>query len=70
MRLATIQTADPRAGYLALRAEIDAAIQDVLNGPGYVLGDAVSRFETEFARYIGAAHGVGVNNGTDAIHLA
>ena len=70
MRLATIQTADPRARYLALRAEIDAAIQDVLNGPGYVLGDAVSRFETEFARYIGAAHGVGVNNGTDAIHLA
>lgn len=65
-----IQTADPRAGYLALRTEIDTAIQDVLNGPGYVLGETVARFEAEFARYIGVAHSVGVNNGTDAIHLA
>ncbi len=65
-----IQTADPRAGYLALRTEIDAAIHEVLNGPGYILGGTVERFEAEFARYIGVAHGVGVNNGTDAIHLA
>lgn len=65
-----IQTADPRAGYFALKTEIDAAIQEVLNGPGYILGGTVSQFEDEFARYIGVRFGVGVNNGTDAIHLA
>ena len=65
-----IQTADPRAGYLALKPEIDEAIAYVLNGPGYVLGETVARFEAEFAKYIGIGHGVGVNNGTDAIHLA
>ena len=65
-----IQTADPGAGYLALRTEIDAAIRSVLEGPAYVLGSTVSRFEEEFAQYVGVAHGIGVNNGTDAIHLA
>jgi dTDP-4-amino-4,6-dideoxygalactose transaminase len=53
-----------------LQQEIDAAIRSVLEGPGYILGEAVERFEREFAAYIGVAHGVGVNNGTDAIHLA
>ncbi len=65
-----LAVADPRAGYLALRAEIDGAIAEVLNGPSYVLGATVERFETAFAEYVGMAHGVGVNNGTDAIHLA
>jgi len=63
-------TSDPRAGYRALATEIDAAIRAVLDGPAYVLGEAVSRFEQEFTAYCGARHGVGVNNGTDAIHLA
>ncbi|HRH69747.1 MAG TPA: DegT/DnrJ/EryC1/StrS family aminotransferase [Flavobacteriales bacterium] len=65
-----ILTADPGAGYRALREEIDKAIRSVLDGPGYILGEAVSRFESDFAGYVGVHHGVGVNNGTDAIHLA
>ncbi len=65
-----LHTANPRAGYLALRAEIDAAIQSVLDGPDYVGGPVVERFERSFSRYVGAAHGIGVNSGTDALHLA
>ncbi|MBP6642519.1 MAG: DegT/DnrJ/EryC1/StrS family aminotransferase, partial [Flavobacteriales bacterium] len=65
-----IQTADPRAEYRALHEEIDVAIRSVLEGPSYVLGDAVRRFEEEFAGHVGVSHGIGVNNGTDAIHLA
>ncbi|MBL7951191.1 MAG: DegT/DnrJ/EryC1/StrS family aminotransferase [Flavobacteriales bacterium] len=65
-----LYVADPRAGYLQLKQEIDAAIQGVLDGPVYILGETVSRFEAAFAAYIGAGYGVGVNNGTDAIHLA
>lgn len=66
----TILVSDPRAGYLALREEIDAAMRVVLEGPAYVLGAPVARFESAFASYVGVEHGVGVNNGTDAIHLA
>lgn len=65
-----VHTSDPRAGYLALKREIDEAIGSVLNGPAYILGEVVAHFERDFARYIGVGFGVGVNNGTDAIHLA
>ncbi|RPJ05864.1 MAG: DegT/DnrJ/EryC1/StrS family aminotransferase, partial [Deltaproteobacteria bacterium] len=36
----------------------------------YILGPEVEAFEKEFADYIGVASGVGVNSGTDALHLA
>lgn len=65
-----IPLADPRASYIAHRTEIDEALSVVFNGPTYILGDVVEGFEREFAQFIGVAHGVGVNNGTDAIHLA
>jgi dTDP-4-amino-4,6-dideoxygalactose transaminase len=65
-----IRTADPHANYLAYRAEIDAAIAAVLEGSEHVLGPVVERFERDFAASLGQAHGVGVNSGTDALHLA
>lgn len=61
---------DPKAGYLAYRAEIDAAIQRVLMSGWYILGQEVIGFERAFAAYIGARHGVGVANGTDGLVLA
>ena len=70
MKTPAIHTADPRAGYLVHKEEIDEAIRSVLNGPSYILGEMVSQFESDFAQYIGVRFGVGVNNGTDAIHLA
>lgn len=36
----------------------------------FILGEEVRAFEAEFARYCGAAHGIGVGSGTEAIHLA
>lgn len=62
-------TSDPRAAYRALKPEIDAAIAHVLDGEAYILGPVVEAFEREFAAYVGAAHAVGVNSGTDALHL-
>lgn len=61
---------DPRAQYLAHKDEIDRAIARVLSNGRYVLGPEVSAFESEFCQYIGVSHGVGVGNGTEAIHLA
>jgi len=65
-----IPSADPRAGVLARRAEIDAAIARVLDGGRYVLGPEVDAFEREFAAWLGARHVVGVASGTDALVLA
>ena len=65
-----IPQTDPRAGYLAQREQIDAAITRVLDGGSYVLGREVEAFETAFAEFIGAAHAIGVGCGTDAIELA
>src|SRR5205814_3933105 len=42
----------------------------VLESGQFILGDQVSAFESEFASYAGAVHGVGVNSGTSALHLA
>src|SRR5262245_55666012 len=65
-----ILACDPGAGYRARRAEIDEAVRRVLESGWYILGAEVEAFEREFAAYLGAAHAVGVANGTDAIHLA
>jgi dTDP-4-amino-4,6-dideoxygalactose transaminase len=54
----------PLAGQLA------AAVNRVLSSGWYILGPEVEAFEEEFARYCGAAHAIGVGNGTDALELA
>ncbi len=50
-------------------ADVRAAIDRVVASGWYVLGPEVAAFESEFARLSGAAHAVGVGNGTDAIAL-
>lgn len=65
-----ILQANPLANYLAHRDEIDAAIARALSSGYYILGKEVAAFEQEFARYIGVRYGVGVGNGTEALHLA
>ncbi|HWG07918.1 MAG TPA: DegT/DnrJ/EryC1/StrS family aminotransferase [Solirubrobacteraceae bacterium] len=53
-----------------LRDELRAAIDGVLDSERFILGPEVAAFEQEMAAYCGAAHGVGVGNGTDAITIA
>jgi dTDP-4-amino-4,6-dideoxygalactose transaminase len=66
----SVPQADPKAGYLAQRAEIDAAIARVLEAGHYILGDEVASFEREFAHYIRRRYCVGVASGTDALVAA
>jgi dTDP-4-amino-4,6-dideoxygalactose transaminase len=61
---------DPKANYLVHRAEIDAAIQRVLESGWYILGREVEAFEQEFAAYVGVRHAIGVGSGTNALELA
>lgn len=65
-----IPLCDPKQEYLALKDEIDAAIQCVLEAGHYILGPQVEAFEVETAAFLGCQHAVGVNSGTDALHLA
>ena len=62
--------ADPKAGYLAHKTEIDAAIAAALDSGSYILGSEVRGFESDWALWLGAADAIGVGNGTDAIELA
>jgi dTDP-4-amino-4,6-dideoxygalactose transaminase len=51
-------------------AEYVEAMAAVCRESGYILGKAASRFEQEFAAYLGVKHAVGVGSGTDALRLA
>jgi dTDP-4-amino-4,6-dideoxygalactose transaminase len=53
-----------------LRAGIDAALARVLDSGQFILGPEASALEAEVARACGAAHGVAVASGTDALFLA
>ena len=61
---------DSRTPLAPLRPAIDRAIAGVVEGGAFVLGPEVGAFEGEFAAYLGAAHAVGVANGTEAITIA
>jgi dTDP-4-amino-4,6-dideoxygalactose transaminase len=65
-----IPVANPRASYLAHKDEIDGAIAAVLERGQFILGEEVSRFEEEFAAYVGASFAIGVASGTDALEIA
>ena len=56
--------------YREIKPEITAAIEAVLTSCAFVGGPFVDRFETAFTRLLGAAHGVGCDNGTAALSLA
>jgi dTDP-4-amino-4,6-dideoxygalactose transaminase len=61
---------DLKAQYKSIKAEVDAAIQNVLDSSQFVLGEQVGKFEKEFAAYCSGREAVAVNSGTSALHLA
>ena len=61
---------DLKAQYHSIKAEIDAAVANVLENSQFILGKEVAAFEKEFAEYCQARYAVGVNSGTSALHLA
>lgn len=60
---------DLAAGYQTLKEEIDDAVQRVLAGGAYVLGESVTAFEEELGDWLGGVEVAGVGSGTDAIYL-
>lgn len=64
-----IPQANPGAGYLAQKEEIDAAVARALGSGWYILGREGEEFEREFAAWLGTTRAVGCANGTDALAL-
>ena len=61
---------DLKKQYHSIKDEIDSAVLAVLESTQFVLGKEVAAFEEEFAEYSQVKHGVAVNSGTSALHLA
>ena len=61
---------DLHAQYAAIRPEIDAAIQRVLDTQHFILGPEVQALEKEVAEYSQCAYGIGVSSGSDALLAA
>lgn len=61
---------DLHAQYVAHRADIDRAIQQVIEETAFIGGKPVLAFEEAFARDYGVRHCVSCANGTDAIYIA
>lgn len=66
----TILCSNPLTYYLAHQTEIIDAITKTLRSGRYILGEEVTKFEEEFANYVGVQYGIGVASGTDAIFLS
>lgn len=61
---------DLKQQYLGMRDEVLSAVDRVFQSTQFVLGKEVTAFEEEFAAYCGVRHGIAVNSGTSALHLA
>jgi|GEM_PF-6399112 len=61
---------DLKAQYIAIREEVRAAIDRVVESQGFILGPEVAAFEKEIADYSRSAFAVGVSSGTDALLIA
>src|SRR2546427_3658938 len=58
---------DLRAQYLTIKAEVDAAIAEVMESQQFILGPKVEECEKAIASYSGASYGVGMSSGSDAL---
>jgi dTDP-4-amino-4,6-dideoxygalactose transaminase len=53
-----------------VRKEIDNTLREVFYGNRFILGNRLSAFESEYARFSGTKYCIGVGNGLDALTLA
>jgi dTDP-4-amino-4,6-dideoxygalactose transaminase len=59
-----------RAAHDPLRAELLAAINEVIDTSAFAGGPFVAKFEADFAAFCRAEHAIGLGNGTDALWLS
>jgi dTDP-4-amino-4,6-dideoxygalactose transaminase len=58
---------DLKAQYRSIKADVDAAIAEVMESQHFILGPKVEECERAIARYCGISHAIGVSSGSDAL---
>ena len=58
---------DLKAQYSTIKAEVEAAITEVMESQHFILGPKVEECEKAVARYCNCSHAVGVSSGSDAL---
>ena len=66
----TVPILDLKAQYATVRAEVQAAIDRVMESQHFILGPEVEALGKEIAEYCGCQFGIGVSSGTDALLVA
>jgi dTDP-4-amino-4,6-dideoxygalactose transaminase len=66
----SIQMVDLYNQYLAIKDEIDIAIEKVIKSTQFIKGAEVGLFENELAKYLNVSNVVSCANGTDALMLS
>ncbi len=61
---------DSKRQYAAIGNEVEKAVCEVLRSGSYILGPNAKALEKELAEFLGVNYTVGLNSGTDALHLA
>lgn len=65
-----INFVDLKKQYKSIKNEVDSAIQNVLDRTDFILGEDVTLFEKEYAKYCGVKYCIGVSSGCDALMLS
>jgi len=65
-----IPLVDLRRNIESIKNELTFAIERCMENTGFILGEELKLFEEEFAKYCEVEYCIGVNSGTDALHLA
>src|SRR3990167_2353164 len=61
---------DLKTQYRTIASEINTRIANVVENADFILGEDLTLFEEEFARYCNTRFAVGLDNGTSALELA
>lgn len=68
--MSQLQMVDLKRQYRNIKAEVDAAMQEVIDQATFINGPAVQTFSRALEAYLGVKHVIPCANGTDALQLA
>ncbi len=66
----TVPLLDLKAQYQGIKADIQRALQEVLESQRFILGPQVQALEQELKEYLGVADAIGVASGSDALLIS
>lgn len=65
-----IQMVDLKSQYAKIKADVDSAMQNVLDHSIFINGPEVKSFQADLEKYLGVKHVIPCANGTDALQIA